>query len=174
MRLTNTMREAFVRAAMQDVPCVDYGNKIRDAVNKEIAKAKKKAGIAGVDDSRLSENWSTYVRNSDGSAGTSFSARGLLKEERKAIETNPALVAMQDAFGEQEKQHTALRDKLTGAINACATRKQAAEALPEFEKYLPADDPRALRSLPALANVAADFVKAGWPKGQKPAIRKTV
>lgn len=38
---------------------------------------------------------------------------------------------------------------------------------------VPADEPKALRSLPALANVAADFVKAGWPKGRKPATRKT-
>lgn len=169
MRLTNTMREAFVRAAMQDVPTVDYENKIRDAVNKEVAKAKKKAGIAGVDESRLADTYSNYVRNSSGNACTSFNARGLLKEERKAIETHPELVALQDAHDAQEKKLKALRDKLTGAINACTTRKQAAEALPEFEKYLPADEPKALRSLPALANVAADFVKAGWPKTRKTA-----
>lgn len=53
------------------------------------------------------------------------------------------------------------------AISACTTRKQAAEVLPEFEKYLPEDEPKALRTLPALANVAADFVKAGWPKNAK-------
>ena len=72
----------------------------------------------------------------------------------------------------RKKRLKDLRDKLTGAINACTTRKQAAEAIPEFEKYLPADEPKALRSLPALANVAADFVKAGWPKGQKAARTK--
>ena len=46
----------------------------------------------------------------------------------------------------------------------CKTRAALAAALPEFEKYLPADEPKALRSLPSMANVASEFVKAGWPK----------
>ena len=50
-----------------------------------------------------------------------------------------------------------------------STRKGLADALPEFEKYLPADEPAAVRSLPVVANVVADFVKAGWPKGKQPA-----
>ena len=36
--------------------------------------------------------------------------------------------------------------------------------LPEFEKYLPADEQKALRSVPVVANLVADFTKAGWPK----------
>jgi hypothetical protein len=165
MRLTNTMREAFVRAAMRDVPSVDYENKIRDAINAEITKKKKALGLDKVDESRLSYN---YV----GIEGVRFAANGLKDSELKDLKALPKLAEMAKAKGEQEKSLKALRDKLTGAINACTTRKQAAEALPEFEKYLPADDPKALRSLPALANVAADFVKAGWPKGQKPTTRK--
>ena len=166
MRLTNIMRESFVRAAMQDVPAVDYENKIRDAINAEIAKKKKALGLDKVDDARLSYNYG-------GIEGVRFAANGLKDSELRDIKNLQKLVDLTKSKAEQDKAHKALRDKLTGAINACTTRKQAAEALPEFEKYLPADDPKALRSLPALANVAADFVKAGWPKGQKPAPRKT-
>jgi hypothetical protein len=41
--------------------------------------------------------------------------------------------------------------------------------LPEFEKYLPEDEAQAVRALPVVTNVVADFVKAGWPtkKAQK-------
>jgi hypothetical protein len=47
-----------------------------------------------------------------------------------------------------------------------STRKALVDLLPEFEKYLPADEAKAIASLPAVANVLSDFVKAGWPKNQ--------
>jgi hypothetical protein len=57
-----------------------------------------------------------------------------------------------------------LQDKLESVAKSCNTRKQLAELLPEFEKYLPADTPAAGRSVPAIANLVTDFTKAGWPK----------
>jgi hypothetical protein len=48
-----------------------------------------------------------------------------------------------------------------------STRKALVAALPEFEKYLPAEVEAPVRSLPAIANVVAEFTKAGWPKGEK-------
>lgn len=170
MRLTNTMRESFVRAAMQDVPAVDYIEKARVLVTKKEQAVLKKAGLLDVDPYRLdykSANFGGYGNRH------SFGVRGLTTEEIKVIESDEAITVLISQHKEQEERLDALRTKLTGAINARTARKQAAEALPEFEKYLPADEPKALRSLPALANVAADFVKAGWPKGQKPAARKT-
>lgn len=165
MRLTNVMREAFVRAAMQDVPAEDYENKIRDSVNAEIAEKKKALGLDAIDDERLTYRYG-YLEN------VRFAANGLTDREVAAIKNLPKMAEFGRSKCAQEKRLKDLRDKLTGAINACTTRKQAAEALPEFEKYLPADEPKDLRSLPALANVAADFVKAGWPKGQKAARTK--
>lgn len=165
MRLTNTMREAFVRAVLQDVPAEDYENKIRDSINAEIAKKKKALGLDAIDAERLTYNYGFLE-------GVRFAANGLTDKEVSAIKNLPNMAELGKSKSAQEKCMKDLRDKLTGAINACTTRKQAAEALPEFEKYLPADEPKALRSLPALANVAADFVKAGWPKGQKAARTK--
>lgn len=52
----------------------------------------------------------------------------------------------------------------------CKTRAALAAALPEFEKYLPAE--AALvndRTVPALvaANTLAELSRAGWPKTDK-------
>lgn len=170
MRLSNTMREAFVRAAMQDVPAADYIEKARVLVTKKEQAMPKKAGLLYVDPYRLDYKSATF-----GNWGNrhSFGVRGLTNEEIQVIESDEAIKDLITQHKEQKERLDALKTKLIGAINACTTRKQAAEALPEFEKYLPADEPKALRSLPALANVAADFVKAGWPKGQKTATRKT-
>ena len=169
MRLTNTMREAFVRAAMQDVPAEDFTEKARTLVNKKAVAFQKKAGLADADAERL--NYSSVTFGAYGNRHN-FGVRGLSSDEVKMIEADQDIKDLVAKHKAQKEAHDALRTKLTGAINACTTRKQAAEALPEFEKYLPADEPKALRSLPALANVAADFVKAGWPKGQKAARTK--
>jgi len=52
---------------------------------------------------------------------------------------------------------------------ACTTTKQLRELLPEFDRYLPAEEEKTLRTLPVVQNIVADFVKAGWPakKGSK-------
>lgn len=168
MRLTNTMKEAFVRAAMQDVPSTDYKEQARSLMNKKIAAAKKAAGLQKVDEERLDSS-TVYAPSSTDKYALSVYARGLTKKERQEIGQDPEIKALLDQDEKQQQQRDQLKRNLNAAINACNTRKQAAEALPEFEKYLPEDEPKALRSLPALANVAADFVKAGWPKPQSKA-----
>ena len=60
-----------------------------------------------------------------------------------------------------------LREKLHGCAYAVTTRKALVDLLPEFEKYLPADDASVCRTLPVVQNVVSDFVKAGWPKDGK-------
>jgi hypothetical protein len=69
----------------------------------------------------------------------------------------------------QEKARADLRSKLKSVAYSVSTRKALVAALPEFEKYLPADEAKAVRTLPVVQNVVADFVKAGWParKGAK-------
>lgn len=57
-----------------------------------------------------------------------------------------------------------LQTRLKGVAYACTTRKQLEEALPEFSSYLPEEEAKAAKNLPAVANVLSDFVKAGWPK----------
>ena len=160
MKLTNTLRQAFVRAAMNDVPSVDYTEQIRTLVNAKVKKLLIKAGIQDQHAERLNSQYFSFAHQG-------FSVRGLTSDEHSQMKLDPELKALGASYEAQRQERNKLETSLTGAIAGCTTRKQAVEALPEFEKYLPADGVAAMRSLPALANVLTDFVKAGWPKNQK-------
>ena len=160
MKLTNTLRQAFVSAAMNDVPNIDYTEQIRSIVNKQVARFLKIAGLDKADPTRLVEQ---YCRIK----GRHYSARGLTYDERTSIENNEEIQALAAKSKEQSDARSNLEFSLKSALAACNTSKQAIEAFPEFEKYLPADESKAIRSLPVITNVFSDFVKAGWPKDQK-------
>ena len=174
MRLTNTIREAFVRSVMNDVPSIDYEEKIRNLVNKKVVAIHKKVGIQGIDKERLSGAY-LYIRGTErkGFGATSCYVNGLTENDLKEIQSDSALIALADLKYAQDESRNALRKKIDYAIKACSTRKQAVEALPEFEKYLPEDEAKTIRAVPAIANVLSDFVKAGWPKGQKKSVTPT-
>lgn len=160
MKLTNYLREAFVRAAMNDVPAVDYKEQMRDVINKKIEHLQKIAGVNPIEYSRLSQRY-IYID------GTSYAGAGLTEEELAQIKNSSEVQKLIVLNTEQKTKLNTLRSKLEGVIKGCNTRKQAAEALPEFDKYLPPEDAKAINTLPALTNVLSDFVKAGWPKNQK-------
>ena len=160
MKLTNNLRSAFVRAAMADVPSVDFHNEIGKALHKHLTAKRIKLGIDKVPLDRLKHNY-TYM------GGQSFACVGLTDAEVKEIQSMPDMVALVKNQQEQSTRQNVLSEQLTAAIAGCTTRKQAVDALPEFDKYLPEDTVAAMRSLPAIANVVTDFVKAGWPKNQK-------
>jgi hypothetical protein len=79
---------------------------------------------------------------------------------------NSQVEGLLTALAHQVERINALRTKLSATADAVSTRKALIDLLPEFEKYLPADESKAVASLPAVANVLSDFVKAGWPKNQ--------
>lgn len=160
MKLTNYLRDAFVRAAMDDVPKTDYKEELRGVINKKVERLQKIAGINNLDQTRLTRLF-IYV------ADTSYLAAGLTEGELVQIKNSPEVQKLITLNTEQKTKLTALQSKLESIIKGCNTRKQVVDALPEFEKYLPPEDAQALRTLPALANVLSDFVKAGWPKNQK-------
>lgn len=169
MRLTNMMRDAFVRRALDDVPCVDYDSQVRELVQREAVAAlppllqrawkdpearsyfKLKNFQRAGESVAYPSNENTYGNNLD-----------WLSSAAKAT-----LEGIERANDEQKAVRRALRDKLHAVAYSVTTRKALVAALPEFEKYLPADEPAAIRSLPVVANVVADFVKAGWPKGKQ-------
>lgn len=64
---------------------------------------------------------------------------------------------------EQKARRDKLRSSLKSIASSTTTRKALAAALPEFEKYLPAEA-QTTRNLPVIANVVTDFMEAGWPK----------
>ena len=164
MRLTKTIREAFVRAAMADVPQHDYQAEIHkllqdDAISKLPPKVK-----AIADDKDLRHFLKTESHYINGYQCSNV--RVMHPEYTRSPKVNEKVEALLVEFAEQNARNNALRTKLAATADAVTTRKALVDLLPEFEKYLPADEAKAVASLPAVANVLSDFVKAGWPKNQ--------
>lgn len=160
MKLTNTMREAFVRAAMDDVPHVDYSEQIRSVAQKAAAE------MLPLEVRKLwaSNKLRPYVTTVYFMGAMLPGADADDDKIRAAAEIAVApLIKARDA---QEVAHKDLARKLRAVAYSVSTRAALIEALPEFEKYLPADERTA--NLPAIANVVTEFVAAGWPKGKKP------
>lgn len=176
MRLTNIDRDAFIKAVLDDVPFVDYQEQARVALQKkavELLPSKLRA---------LHKEFGHWFKT-DNLWSLPHPLRGVHvvslddTETRKVMEADAefwqSIKAMAASASAQEKQRDELKSKLRACIYACSTAKQARERMPEFAGYLPPDDDAPIRTLPVVANVVADLVKAGWPKDKKPAkIRK--
>ena len=161
MRLTKTIRSAFVRAAMADVPYVNYDEQINKVTRAAAEQAfDELVGKKGVYKKALVAGWINEVFVKIGRSHVYVFAPSNFdfSDVRDEVTT---LLEQQDA---QEKHRETLQKQLLSVANSCTTRKQLAQRLPEFEKYLPAEGPGTDRTVPALANVVADFVKAGWLK----------
>ncbi len=161
MRLTMNLKESFVRAAMADVPSVDYDEAI-SKVACEDAASKLPPKVRAVYADKATRHFvaTTYIRIAGAylcvpnGGDYSPSPEATLEVERLCKEQKT-----------QADKRNDLRLKLRGCAMACTTKKQLVDMLPEFEKYLPEDEAAACRTLPVVTNVVADFVKAGWPKG---------
>lgn len=168
MKLTNTIRDAFVRSAMNDVPSIDYVEQARALLLADsIAQLPPKVRAIAKD-----KDLSHFVETSNYHAGslgypTVYAGRG--ERFKPSTELAVKLDNMRALSESQALQRKELQSKIKAAAYSVTTRKALADMLPEFEKYLPADEQAAIKTLPAVANIVADFTKAGWPKGKKPA-----
>lgn len=164
MKLTNTIRDAFIRAVLQDVPAEDYTEQARALITADAVAALPPKVRALWNDKALRD----YVATSYRHQHRTFSAMVPGRSDTKlSAETLVKLDELSSEFAEQKKRISNLRSQLHGVAYSVSTRKALADALPEFAKYLPADERAANRSLPVIANVVASFVAAGWPKGAK-------
>lgn len=165
MRLTNFIRNAFVAAAMADVPKVDYEQEIRDLFNKLYKAKLKTLGLDHTEPARL--------RNLGVSAGNEYvAANGLTRSEADKLAEDPRFTVLAAEKSAQSQKLSALQIKLEGVAMSVTTRKALIELLPEFEKYLPAEEAKT-KNLPAISNLVGDFVRAGWPKNQKKGAQAT-
>lgn len=162
MKLTDSIRCAFIRAVMADVPTVDYAEMQRkliqdDAVSQLPPKVRKI-----YDDKELRP----YL-NFFNSWSYNIQVVGISREDfRPSGDVKIEYDRLQALRKDQDKKNYELERKLRGVVNSCTTLKQLQERLPEFEKYMPKDEKAAATiNLPALANLVTDFVQAGWPKG---------
>lgn len=169
MRLTNTIRDAFIRAAMQDVPHTDYSEQIRKLAYEDLVsqlpEVIRKIWTGKKLDGYIRTTWNIYGGVTITYPAMQNTSNGNKPQLTQEVATQVA--ALEGLSKEQSKARRELASKLKSAAYGCTTRKQLAELLPEFEKYLPADEGKAIKAnLPAVANLVAEFTKAGWPKNQ--------
>ena len=174
MKLTNLIRDSFINAAMQDVPSVDYEKQAQDLFEKaaldvmpaavaRIYKDPETKGYVNLTNIQFA-GFSHYIPSESHSSLGGPSAMPLLGSKCEELEK------LQQAYKAGRTKNDELRNSLRSVAYSCTTRKQLLEALPEFEKYLPALMDKTV-GLPAVSNVVSDFVKAGWPK-DKPKLPK--
>jgi hypothetical protein len=166
MRLTNTIRDSFIRAAMHDVPKeMDHSEEIRKIVTKDFVEKLHPKVRAVYDDPSICD-WLKSDHNNYGEVSVRYPAREQSGWGSKPKLT-PSVQKKVDELAQKKKDNDKLRDDLESKLRRVAysvsTRKQLVDALPEFEKYLPEDEAKAICTLPVVTNVVADFVKAGWP-----------
>ena len=171
-RLTNDMRLTFVSAVMADVPKIDHETRVRDAVNKAHAAAlphpvkklladPELAGFVGVR--------SETLNSTNGLPSNHYMSFQLAAPTDKWLEKVVADAAepLLKEWRDETERLKELKTKLHAVANSCSTTTKLAEAFPEFARYLPQTEAEGTRNLPALTNVVADFVKAGWPKSKQ-------
>jgi len=168
MRLTNFLRDSFIRAAMNDVPRIDYHEQAQKYAKEQLITKLPKEIQGLAKDNKLnqwlnSEYISMPMNISNFYGFTDKNNNAVLKGDM-AVWTQ--LEEFSRLIRVQTETLNALESRLRSVAYACTTRKQLLEALPEFEQYLPEEEAKAAKNLPALANVLSDFVKAGWPKNQ--------
>ncbi|MDB5975173.1 MAG: BcepC6B gp40 [Nevskia sp.] len=168
MKLTNSIRDAFVRAAMSDVPEIDYDEQIRATVVAASLAALPPAVRKVYADETTRPYLETTFRRY-GSVSVAIPGYGRYGDEPQPVLSKSDESKINGLVEKNDLQAVSRKDlsaKLRGAAYAVTTRGALAEMLPEFEKYLPADEAAANRALPVIANIVADFTKAGWPKGK--------
>ena len=189
MKLSKKHREEFVEAVMSDVPSANYPTQAEDRARLLYKQIAEKVGVSDIPPERLyvlscgvylCKHGQSHKFARDGQeAGWRWKeydnycffriwAHGLTRKEvEDSIKKDPEIQKLVDLFIEEKNKHVDLRQKITAVIAACTTLKQAKEALPEFEKYLPAEPGNVDRSLPVVGNLVADLAKAGWPAKKK-------
>lgn len=173
MRLTNSLKDAFVRSVLNDVPLTDYRELLRELVMqdaiarlpdpvREIASNEKYQHFVADHYYHISvkpeQGYETYFGMSISIKMPSneyIESHVIQERKRKYIE----------GYIAQEQRLAKLRRQLTDAINAITTVKRAKEVMPEFAKYLPSEDEKST-NLPTtiFSNLLDELRGAGFPK----------
>lgn len=168
MKLTKYIRDAFIRSVMNDVPAVDYADEARKVAN-EYLKALFSKAFPGVDFEKAKQSgWLNKTSiNTPGELRSLYGNAPSYDSLKECPKTWKKMQELAEKHKAQQKERDALEDRLRSAAYSCTTRKALAELLPEFAHYLPPEDAPSCRTLPVVANMVTDFMKAGWPKNKK-------
>jgi hypothetical protein len=193
MNLTKAHRSQFVADVMSDIPKVDYRQQIEVLIKQDIDNAPDKfirdalkvpilrsMLIAG--NNTVNANTSTskyghpelstfkYGYGSDVNDPETLNCSALCVacylNYQMSKSCADACYALMKQNQEQEEKLASIRVKVFAAIAGCTTRKTALAAMPEFEKYLPEVVTPSKFPI-AIANLSAELMMAGWPKGGK-------
>lgn len=176
MKLTKSLRDAFIRTVMDDVPETDYGEQ-QQLIATEWAVLIMPPKVRAVwDDKKLrhyieTHHYSQQLCFDDIGDGQQLWISGFYipaphdLHPQMSEATQRALYSLEVQAHKQSAHHRELREKLDSIVYGLTTTAALEKALPEFAKYLPKAATKA-DNLPAVANLVADFVKAGWPKEQ--------
>ena len=164
MRLTKHDREVFVRTVMDDVPQVDYVEQARSLFNKWAIEALPEDLRAAYE--KHPDHFQHWYSHTPFGAMYSvmpadWKGHGFGTVSPEKFSQMKQLAEKRDV---QERALAALKSKVIGLIESCATLKIAKERLPEFEKYLPAERGVSTTANLPVANTLADLCAAGWPK----------
>lgn len=167
MRLTNTLREAFVRAVMDDVPAIDYAEqeqKVATAWAVSIMPPCVYAtwaseSLRGYVATHYFSEWVDQLRI----GGYHLPCPSELFS-RMPDDVRAQLADLARKGHEQRRTRKELERKLKAIVYGVSSTKALLKQLPEFAKYIP-KDAQVPKNLPAVANVVADLMAAGWPKG---------
>lgn len=153
MKLTNYLRDTFIRAVADDVPEVKFP--LAAEIQKmALEKMNPKLRAVWEDDKLRGCLQKTHVhRASDHGHYTKYVFLGDVKEE----DLIGHLIAAADA------RSNAIT-KVRQVAYACTTLKALKDQLPELEKYMPDEQGRVTKNVPVVLNVVEDLKKVGFPK----------
>ena len=166
MRLNNSIKQAFVRAVLDDTKFEDYTTQIHDRFNKYFYDIAPDAVKKLYDNKKTRE----YFRNASislhyGNKYIGWYSSPLIPSDDYVLTDMDFLAELDYLKTKQNEQDQAKRElesKLNKVIDSFTTVKSAREALPEFAKYLPEIDGSRCKTLPAIAGLVEDLQKVGW------------
>lgn len=169
--LNKADRQSFVNGVMDDVPKIDYAELIeaegRKDLEAQLPSAIKKMMQDEVLSKYLNSCYATLVGYREMEDHGAITIKTVAHSFKTTDKFRARRAELMKLHNQQIETRRDLRNKLSATAEICKTDKQLAERLPEFAKYIPKKGSTITANVPALANLVADFTKAGWPKNNK-------
>lgn len=153
MKLTNYLRDGFVRAVRNDMPAPTPWPKLKD-LQVMVYEAMPPALKTVYDNEELRPALKTesYYKPE------SYSDRGQVIVGNLKLDTFYAPI-----YKEVEQKNAAI-EKVRVVAYSCSTLKQLQDALPELIEYMPSETKTTTKNLPMITGVISALKDAGFPK----------
>lgn len=163
MRLTTRIRRAIIDAILADIPDSDLEDRFEKALNDMIVEQLPPV-VAAIYANPTTRH---YIAMDRWHHFGVFMGHHIPRSVEVPADFEERYAELYAAKQAEDEARNELSAKVRAAVHSCSTSKQFLDRLPEFAKYLPKEAART-PNLPAIANLTADLVKAGWPKNRSP------